>query len=73
MALNTNICMSNPEAREIMAAYIADYAAVQTNVDFLHIWLADASNNHCECEKCAEKVMTDWYVMLMNDIDRHLT
>ncbi len=73
VALNTNICMSNPAAREIMAAYIADYAAVQTNVDFLHIWLADASNNHCECEKCAEKVMTDWYVMLMNDIDRHLT
>ncbi|MBR5445029.1 MAG: hypothetical protein IKV57_02840, partial [Clostridia bacterium] len=59
VALNTNICMSNPKAREIMAAYIADYAAVQTNVDFLHIWLADASNNHCECEKCAEKVMTD--------------
>ena len=46
---------------------------MQTNVDFLHIWLADASNNHCECEKCAEKVMTDWYVMLLNDIDRHLT
>ena len=73
VALNTNICMSNPKARDIMAAYIADYAAVQTNVDFLHIWLADASNNHCECEKCAEKVMTDWYVMLLNDIDRHLT
>ena len=73
VALNTNICMSNPRAREIMAAYIADYASLQTNVDFLHIWLADASNNHCECEKCAEKVMTDWYVMLLNDIDRHLS
>ncbi len=73
VALNTNICMSNPEAREIMASYIADYAAVQTNVDFLHIWLADASNNHCECEECAKKPMPDWYVMLLNDIDRHLT
>ncbi len=73
VALNTNICMSNPQAREIMASYIADYAAVQTNVDFLHIWLADASNNHCECEECAKKPMPDWYVMLMNDIDRHLT
>ncbi len=73
IALNTNICMSNPKAREIMASYIADYAATQTNVDFLHIWLADASNNHCECAKCAEKPMPDWYVMLLNDIDRHLT
>ena len=71
--LNTNICMSNPKARDMMAKYIADYAEKQTNVDFLHIWLADCSNGHCECDKCKEKVTSDWYVMLLNDIDAEFT
>lgn len=71
--LNTNVCMSNPKTREIMAKYIADYAETQNNVDFLHIWLADGSNNHCECEECKKKDTSDWYVMLLNDIDAELT
>jgi len=71
--LNTNVCMSQPEARQKMAEYIADYAEKQNNVDFLHIWLADASNNHCECEECRKKNTSDWYVMLLNDIDAELT
>lgn len=71
--LNTNVCMSNPKAREIMAKYIADYAETQNNVDFLHIWLADARNNHCECEACKQKDTSDWYVILLNDIDAELT
>ena len=65
--------MSNPKARKIMADYIADYAQKHRNVDFLHIWLADESNGHCECSKCQEKITSDWYVMLLNDIDNELT
>ncbi len=72
-ALNTNVCMSNPETRRIMAKYIADYAETQNNVDFLHIWLADATNNHCECDECKKKTVPDWYVILLNDIDAELT
>ena len=71
--LNTNICMSNPKARHIIAEYVADYAEKQNNVDFLHIWLADATRNHCECEECRKKDVPDWYVMLLNDIDASLT
>ena len=71
--LNTNICMSNPKARRMMAKYIADYAEKQTNVDFLHIWLADCSNGHCECDVCKQKVTSDWYIMLLNDIDAEFT
>ncbi len=73
IALNTNLCMSNPETRSIVANYIADYAEKQNNVDFLHVWLADATNNHCECEQCCKKVTSDWYVMMLNDIDEELT
>ena len=73
VALNTNLCMSNPETRSIVANYVADYAMNQNNVDFLHVWLADATNNHCECEECQKKVTSDWYVMMLNDIDAELT
>lgn len=70
---NTNICMSNPATRKIMVDYIADYAQKQNNVDFLHIWLGDANNNHCECDNCRKKRASDWYVILLNEIDAALT
>ena len=73
MPLCSNVCMSNPETRRIMAKYIADYANKHHNVDFLHIWLGDESNGHCECPECQKKITSDWYVMLLNDIDDELT
>ena len=72
LPLFSNMCYSNPKVRSIMANYIADYAQRQNNVDFLHIWLADESNGHCECDVCKQKVTSDWYVMLLNDIDEEL-
>jgi len=71
--IDTNFCMSNAENRDIVAQYVADYAETQNNVDFLHIWLADGRNNHCECDECRKKISSDWYVMLLNDIDAELT
>ncbi len=73
IALNTQFCMSNPEARSIVAKYIAEYAYKHQNVDYLHVWLADGTSNHCECEKCREKTPSDWYVMLLNEIDERLS
>ena len=71
--LNTQFCMSNPEARAIVANYIADYANRHSNVDYIHVWLADSHNNHCECGECVKKTVSDWYVMLLNDIDKALS
>lgn len=71
--LNTNPCLSNPETRKLMVDYVADYVSVQNNIDFLHVWLGDAPNSHCECEECVKKTATDWYVVLMNEIDAELT
>lgn len=73
VALNTNFCMSNPRARSIVAKYFADYAAISPQVNYLHIWLADNRNNHCECDECRKKTVSDWYVMLLNEIDEELT
>ena len=73
VALNTNFCMSNAKARAIVTKTVCDYAALNTNVDYLHVWLADGQLNHCECEECRKKIPSDWYVMLLNDIDAELT
>ena len=72
-ALNTNFCMSNEEARLRVAEYIANYSENHSNVDYLHVWLADGSNNHCECDECRKKTPSDWYIKLLNDIDDALT
>ena len=71
--INTNFCMSNPRARAIVANNVADYAEKHSNADYIHVWLADARNNHCECEECRKMRPADWYVTLMNDIDEELT
>ena len=73
VALNTQFCMSNPKARTIVAKYIVEYAKKHKNVDYLHVWLADATHNHCECDECRKKIPSDWYVMLLNEIDERLT
>lgn len=73
VALNTNPCFSNAEARRRIAEYVADYAHGHQNVDFLHVWLADANRNHCECAACRQRRVSDWYVILLNEIDAALT
>ena len=71
--INTQFCMSNPEARTIIAKYVAEYAKNHSNIDYLHIWLADDSNNHCECDECRKMNPSDWYILLLNEIDEELT
>ncbi len=73
VALNTNVCMSNPRARRIITEAVVDYARKCTNVDYLHVWLADWKNNHCECEACRAQIPSDWYVVLLNELDEALT
>ena len=73
VAVNTNFCMSNPEARAIVTKTVCDYAQQNHNVDYLHVWLADWQKNMCECDQCQQKRPSDWYVVLLNDIDAELT
>ena len=71
--LNTNLCMSNPKVRSTMVQYIADYAQNAPNVSYLHVWLADSKRNHCECEPCRKLRPSDFYLMIMNELDEELT
>ena len=71
--LCTNFCMSNARARKKFVNYVADYAENHSNSTYLHVWLSDDYNNHCECEECKKKIPSDWYMILMNECDRELT
>ncbi len=71
--LNTNVCMSNPKARSRIADSVVNYARLHQNVTYLHVALADMSMNHCECEECQKMRPSDFYMMIMNEIDEKLT
>lgn len=71
--INTNLCYSSPEVVSAFAGRVAEYAAAHPEVDYLHVWLADAANNHCECENCRGHLPTDLYIRILNEIDRLLT
>jgi hypothetical protein len=71
--LNTSLCYSNPAVRRIMTDAVVEYAQQHPEVDLLHFWLADGSNNQCECEQCAPTRPSDFYIMMLNDIDSKLS
>ncbi len=71
--LNTNLCYSSEYVRDTMANAVADYLEAVPEVDYLHVWLADDTNNHCECDRCRDRRPADLYVELLNHIDRVLS
>lgn len=70
--LNTNLCMSKPEVRSRLASSVVSYAKKHENVTYLHVWLADGIRNHCECPECAKMHPSDFYMMILNEIDEKL-
>ena len=73
VAINTHLCYSNPRARVLMAEEIVSYAAAHRDIAYIHCWLADGSNNHCECPGCRDTRPADFYLSILNDVDARLT
>ena len=71
--LNTNLCYSNPAVRDKVLSAIVDYLKKHRAIDYLHFWLADGWNNHCECDGCKDIRPSDLYVMMLNELDCRLT
>jgi len=71
--LNTNLCYSRADVRTKMADAVVSYCKENPDISALHIWLADGNNNNCECAECVKKRPSDFYVMLLNEVDEKLT
>ncbi len=71
--LNTNLCYSSQDVKNIMSDAIVNYSEKHPEVDYMHVWLADGTNNHCECDECKKMRPSDYYVQLLNTIDEKLT
>ena len=70
--VNTELCYSQPEARERFIAGVLDYAERHPEVDALHLWLSDANNNTCECAECTKLAPADWYLLMLNELTPRL-
>ncbi|HCA48467.1 MAG TPA: hypothetical protein DEP45_14265 [Armatimonadetes bacterium] len=70
--INTELCYSNPLARQKMLDGVIEWAQAHPDVDALHFWLSDAPNNHCECAGCSEHSPADWYALLANELSARL-
>ncbi len=73
VALDTNLCYSNPEVRRMIVDAVVDYARSHPHIDYIHFWLADGTNNNCECAECVKARPSDFYVMMLNDLDKKLS
>lgn len=72
-AMETNLCYSNPRARDIMTDAAVDYCRKNPSVDYLQFWLADGANHQCECAECRKMRPADYYVKMLNELDQKLT
>ena len=70
--IDTELCMSNPEAFRTLRDYIVSYALNHPEVDLLHVWLSDGWNNRCECSGCSEKRPSDSVCDLLDAVDEQL-
>ena len=44
----THFCYSNPDTRRGLVNYLVNYSIENPEVNFVHIWLADSTNNQCD-------------------------
>ncbi len=71
--INTQACYSNANVRKKILENVCEYIEAHPTVDVLHFWLADGFGNHCECEGCKKHRPSDFYIMLLNELDEMLT
>ncbi len=67
------LCYSREDVRRDMVEAYVECVKNNPHVDFIHFWLSDGCNNHCECDGCKNTRPSDYYVDMLNDIDRRLT
>ena len=69
----TQFCMSRADLREIYVDSVVKFAKANPHLKQIGASLGDLPRNHCECEECQKLHPTDYYVMMLNEIDKRLT
>ena len=69
----THLCYSDKKVRKKLVDWLVGYMKEKPYIDFLHVWLADGSNNYCECPNCINERISDQYVRLLNEVDEEFT
>ena len=69
----TNLCYGHHATRQRFTDRVVQYVTEHREADYVHVWLADGVNNHCECDICRNTRPADFYLQLMNEIDAALT
>ncbi len=71
--INSNLCMSQPIVRKKIIDNVLEFYKAHPDVTHMQVWLGDGENNSCECEECSKMRPSDYYVMLLNELDERLT
>jgi hypothetical protein len=64
--INTELCYSHSPAFEALVETIVRYVESHPELDIVHVWLSDATNNKCECAECRPLNISDWYAKIIN-------
>ena len=67
-----SFCWSNDDAMRIVVANAMRYLDANPFIDVFAIYPPDGPQrgSQCQCEKCATRLMSDWYLALINRIAR---
>lgn len=70
--INTELCYSHQPAFAAFVETIVQYCEDHPELDVVHVWLSDATNNKCECAGCRELSISDWYAKIINALSEEL-
>jgi hypothetical protein len=70
--VNTELCYSHQPAFDAFVETIVRYGAAHPELDVVHVWLSDATNNKCECAGCRALSISDWYAKVINALSEAL-
>ena len=69
----TEICFSKADLRAKVVDLFVEHCRTHPQSTYVKLALADTSHNYCECEECKKLRPSDYYVILLNEIDERLT
>jgi hypothetical protein len=70
--INTELCYSHQPAFDAFVETIVGYCEEHPELDVVHVWLSDATNNKCDCADCRQLTISDWYAKIINALSEEL-